>query len=124
VDFRYIFPDSLRNRITAQWGIDVSDWWLPNDESRPPVVRLIREFIAERAKMKMDDKSTNLREMRGIFSTMSLSEASSPESYSPASSSNLRTTSEKKSPANDDAAVLPLQDSPGMTWTTMEGPSQ
>ncbi|KAF2672585.1 hypothetical protein BT63DRAFT_131299 [Microthyrium microscopicum] len=99
----YIFPDSIKGRLEAQWGEDLSAWWLPNDENLPPVVRGIREFISERSAAHQDDKSANIRDMRGIFQTLNLSDQSSPEStdiHSPGSSSNLR--SDKRSPPDQE----------------------
>jgi len=84
-------------RISNHFNIDVSEWWLEDPATYPPVVRSIREFIAERSSSARrpgaDDKSTQLKEMAGIFKQMSLSDGSSPESvHSPGSSSNVRHT--------------------------------
>jgi hypothetical protein len=100
--YSYIYPKSIRARTQAVWGEDESVWWLPDDENVPPVIRQIRDFTAERTHMQQDDKAANLREMRGIFNTLSLSDASSPESvHSPGSSSNLRAPSDRRSPADE-----------------------
>jgi len=57
------------------WGVDVTNWWLPNDEDYPPVVRALRDFIsfrAESAAKEPDAKDADVRDMAGIFKTMSL----------------------------------------------------
>jgi len=76
----YIFPMRFRTRMGQLWGADVSDWWLPNEEGRPPIIRQIREFIEERSTISTSAKEEDLLEMKGIFSTLSLSSSSSPES--------------------------------------------
>jgi hypothetical protein len=65
----------LRNRILEQWGLEHSDWWLPNDEDCPRIIRSIKDFIHERTREPKDQTSEDLREMRGIFSTLTISES-------------------------------------------------
>ena len=102
--------------------VDLSSWWLPDKETAPPVILEIRKFTEERMSVHKDDKSENLREMRGIFNTLNLSDSSSPESMqSPSSSSNTRGTSDKRSPPED---LLHAQESPGTTWNTYESHQQ
>jgi hypothetical protein len=98
----------------------MSEWWLP-DEKPPSVVKQIREFINERQNIPKDTKSASVREMRGIFNTLSLSDASSPESVaSPSSGSAARQPSDPRSPTEELAASVPLPpgsgDSP-LTWS-------
>jgi hypothetical protein len=97
----------------------MSEWWLPN-EKPPSVVKQIREFIMERQNINQDTKSTSVREMRGIFNTLSLSDASSPESVaSPSSGSAARQPSDPRSPTEElaVAAAVPLsRESPG-SWS-------
>lgn len=116
---RYIFPASIRNRLEPIWMVDLSSWWLPQKQDAPSLILSVREFTAERMAMHKDDKSENLREMRGIFNTLSLSDDSSPESMqSPSSSSNARGPSEKRSPAED--STLHAQESPNYSWNSYE----
>ena len=49
IQFSYIYPASLRKRMSDIWGVDVTGWWLPNDEGYPPVLRALRDFIDFRA---------------------------------------------------------------------------
>jgi hypothetical protein len=71
----YIYSDVLRNRFLGGWGLPPSDWWLPNDEGCPAIIRSIKDFIQERTTAPKDDVSENLREMRGIFGTLTISDS-------------------------------------------------
>lgn len=73
----YVYPSTLRTRMSETWGVDVTTWWLPNDEGYPQVVRSIREFIEYRARVPADDISAHVRDMSGIFRSLEL-ESSSP----------------------------------------------
>jgi hypothetical protein len=93
----------------------MSEWWL-SDEKPPSVVKQIREFINERQNIHQDTKSTSVREMRGIFNTLSLSDASSPESVaSPSSGSAARQPSDPRSPTEE--YVPHNQESPPVSWS-------
>lgn len=57
------------------WGVDVTHWWLANDEGYPPVLRALRDFIdfrAMSAAKEPDAKDADVRDMAGIFKTMSI----------------------------------------------------
>ncbi|KAJ4360495.1 uncharacterized protein N0V89_001060 [Didymosphaeria variabile] len=71
----YIYSNVLRSRFLGGWGIPQSDWWLPNDEGCPPIIRSIKDFIQERTTAPKDEVSENLREMRGIFGTLTISDS-------------------------------------------------
>lgn len=71
----YIYPASLRKRMSDLWNVDVTHWWLPNDEGFPPMIRALRDFIDFRSMSSAkqpDHKDLNVRDMAGIFRTMSL----------------------------------------------------
>ncbi|KAF2836000.1 hypothetical protein M501DRAFT_940621 [Patellaria atrata CBS 101060] len=76
----YIYPATLRTRMTEVWQVDVKHWWLPNDENYPPLIRAMRTFIEERTISPRDRTGEDLRDMKGLFSAMSLddSPAASP----------------------------------------------
>ncbi|KAF2637468.1 hypothetical protein P280DRAFT_105984 [Massarina eburnea CBS 473.64] len=78
----YIYPSVLRNQMLEGWGMPPSDWWLPNDEDCPPIIRSIKNFIRERTTTPKDQVSEDLREMRGIFSTLTISDSPSSNSSS------------------------------------------
>ncbi|KAH9868827.1 hypothetical protein J1614_007902 [Plenodomus biglobosus] len=71
----YIYSDVLRNRMLESMGVGPSDWWLPNDEGCPAIIRSIKDFIKERSQAPKDQVSDDLREMRGIFSSMTISDS-------------------------------------------------
>jgi hypothetical protein len=56
-------------------GVGPSDWWLPNDEGCPPIIRSIKDFIKDRTQAPKDQVSDDLREMRGIFSSLTISDS-------------------------------------------------
>lgn len=56
-------------------GFGPSDWWLPNDEACPPIIRSIKDFIKDRTQAPKDQVSDDLREMRGIFSSLTISDS-------------------------------------------------
>jgi hypothetical protein len=73
--YRYIYSDVLRNRMLESMGVGPSDWWLPNDEGCPPIIRSIKDFIKERTMAPKDQVSDDLREMRGIFNSLNISDS-------------------------------------------------
>lgn len=47
-------------------------WWLPNDESYPPIIRSIRKFVKERTSGARDVPTEDLRDMKAIFAQLKL----------------------------------------------------
>lgn len=84
------------------WGIGPSDWWLPNDEGCPRIIRSIKNFIRERTMAPKDQISEDLREMRGIFSTLTMSD--SPPEYSAGHTPTENTNSSAPSSVDGGAA--------------------
>lgn len=71
----YIYPPSLRRRMTDLWGQDVTHWWLPDGEGCPPVVRSMRDFIDFRARSAQrppDARDADVRDINGVFRSMRL----------------------------------------------------
>jgi hypothetical protein len=56
-------------------GAGPSDWWLPNDEACPPIIRSIKDFIKDRTTAPKDQVTEDLREMRGIFNSLTISDS-------------------------------------------------
>ncbi|OCL02839.1 hypothetical protein AOQ84DRAFT_303910 [Glonium stellatum] len=79
----YIYPATFRTRMTEEWGVDVTRWWFPNDEGCPPIIRSIKDFIEDRTTVPRDQTSEDLRDMKGLFSSLSI--ADSPDRGSPPS---------------------------------------
>ncbi|KAH8709980.1 hypothetical protein GQ44DRAFT_627404 [Phaeosphaeriaceae sp. PMI808] len=71
----YIYSDVLRNRMLESMGSGPSDSWLPNDEGCPAIIRSIKDFIKERTQAPKDQVSDDLREMRGIFNSLTMSDS-------------------------------------------------
>lgn len=59
------------------WGIpEVNEWWLPDEGTCPPVVRIIRSFIGNRLPhAEGESRSEDQRNIKGIFSQLSLHES-------------------------------------------------
>jgi hypothetical protein len=70
--FSYIFPSSLRRRMSRLWGVDVTHWWLPNEEDYPPILQATREFIKDRTAAPKDPFGQDVRDINGIFSTLNI----------------------------------------------------
>lgn len=65
------------------WNIpELHDWWLPNDEDYPPIIRSIRTFVEERTLKPSNQANEDVRNMRGIFSKMSIFDESPKDSPS------------------------------------------
>jgi len=73
-------------------GVGPSDWWLPNDESCPPIIRSIKDFIKERTQAPKDQVSDDLREMRGIFNSMTISDSPPSDNMTVTSGDGLGST--------------------------------
>ncbi|CAN9136253.1 unnamed protein product [Alternaria alternata] len=88
----YIYSDVLRNRMLESMGLGPSDWWLPNDESCPPIIRSIKDFIKDRTQAPKDQVSDDLREMRGIFSSLTISDSPPSDNMTVTSADGLGST--------------------------------
>lgn len=75
----YIYPAALRQRMSAEWGVDVNHWWLPNDEGYPPVVRSIRDFIEYRARVPADKMDAHVANMSGLFKGLDVDDPANAE---------------------------------------------
>lgn len=71
---RYIYPTELQARMQEAWHTDISEWWLPDPSTCPPMIRKLREFAQECSSMPKDQTSEDLRVMKGIFSSLKLDE--------------------------------------------------
>lgn len=54
--------DLFRDRSCMQW-------WLPNNERYPPIIRSIRKFVEERTAPAVDDTTEDLKDMKTIFAS-------------------------------------------------------
>jgi hypothetical protein len=70
-------------------GVGPSDWWLPDDEACPPIIRSIKDFIKDRTQAPKDQVSDDLREMRGIFSSLTISDSPPSDNMTVTSADSL-----------------------------------
>lgn len=113
--------------MATLWSLpSVHQWWLPSEASMPPIVRSIRSFVADRATSPPNDSpSSDLKEMKGIFRAMKLSDdaiptatpilgrptngASSPSASSPATSAVISHMEPSHNmPPHHDMAIVTL----------------
>lgn len=98
----FIYPATLRQRMSELWGVDVSHWWLDDDEGYLPVVRAVRDFIEYRARIPEDTMDAHVRDMSGIFRTLNVEEPGS-----------TGTESDQFSPHSQGYS---MESSPDQTW--------
>jgi hypothetical protein len=73
---RYTFTKSYRDKMSDHWGLDLTHWWLPDNEEFPRMLRTIRSLVLDRSEGPPKDKvSEDLRDMRGIFFSLSLDDS-------------------------------------------------
>ncbi|KAI4271733.1 MAG: hypothetical protein LQ337_005788 [Flavoplaca oasis] len=75
----YTYPPLLRRKLAGLWSIpELRDWWLPNEEGKPPIVRDIRNFIEERTQSTPNTghqlKAEDVRTMKGLFSKLNMND--------------------------------------------------
>lgn len=97
----YIYSNTLRSRMLEHWGLEHSDWWLPNpQETMPPVIRSVKDWISERDSAPKDQTAEDLKEMRGVFATLTISDSPS-ESTPPSASLDQTLKYASASPDNE-----------------------
>jgi hypothetical protein len=79
-------------------GAPAADWWLPNDELCPPIIRSIKDFIKDRTQTPKDQVSDDLREMRGIFTSLTISDSPPSDSTTITSAEGVSTSIPGDSP--------------------------
>lgn len=67
--------------MTDIWAVDVTGWWLPNNEGYPPIVRAVRDFAERGESMPQDSVATDIKEMSGIFRSLEVSDAEVPAHF-------------------------------------------
>ncbi|KAI9732649.1 MAG: hypothetical protein M1834_003986 [Cirrosporium novae-zelandiae] len=90
----YIYPVTLRYKLSEFWSIpSVRTWWLPDGENLTPILCALRAFIQERTLPpttdfsmggELDDlarEKENIREMKGLFAGLTLSEDGSSSGF-------------------------------------------
>jgi hypothetical protein len=81
-------------------GAGPSDWWLPNDEACPPIIRSIKDFIKDRTTAPKDQVTDDLREMRGIFNSLTISDSPPSDSMTVTSGASPEWVAGERKPSN------------------------
>ncbi|KAH8659151.1 hypothetical protein BGZ60DRAFT_531065 [Tricladium varicosporioides] len=69
----YIYPYTFRTKMADLFrDRSCMHWWLPDNESYPPIIRSIRKFVEERTAPAKDVPTEDLRDMKAIFSSLKL----------------------------------------------------
>ncbi|KAL8807789.1 MAG: hypothetical protein Q9182_000438 [Xanthomendoza sp. 2 TL-2023] len=73
----YTYPPTMRGKLANLWGIpQLRQWWLPNEEGYPPIIRSIRAFIEERTqKSGNQPKAEDVRTMKGLFDKLNIDDS-------------------------------------------------
>lgn len=58
------------------------DWWFPNYEGCPPVIRIIHDFVEERSAEPKDEMTAELKNMTQVFGRVSINSGDSSSSKS------------------------------------------
>ena len=62
--------------MADEWGVpEVHDWWLPDINACPPVVRSVQAFMEDRLpQAEGESRSEDRRKIEGVFSELNLQE--------------------------------------------------
>lgn len=58
--------------MSEHLGVDVTRWWLPDEESHPRIIRALRDFVLNRATRPRDTTSEDVNSMNGFFRTLNI----------------------------------------------------
>ncbi|KAI1977929.1 hypothetical protein LOZ51_005861 [Ophidiomyces ophidiicola] len=93
----YIYPPAFRMRLAELWKIpEVQNWWLPNDEGYPSVVRDVRAWTKERVTDARDTFREAVRDIKAVLGNMNLEDNSSAGSSPSANSTAFSDMSLRK----------------------------
>jgi hypothetical protein len=102
VRHRFVYPPVLRQHMSSVWSVDVTQWWLDNNEGYPAPVREVRDFIAYRARApppSPDTMDAHIQDISGIFLKLRFRDPSNPGTDSDQFSPSLdRTRAYESSP--------------------------
>ncbi|CZR62407.1 related to C6 finger domain protein [Phialocephala subalpina] len=72
----YIYPYTFRTKMADLFrDRSCMNWWLPNDEAYPPIIRSIRKFVEERTSPAKNMPAEDLRDMKAIFASLKLDDS-------------------------------------------------
>lgn len=87
------------------------NWWLPNDEAYPPIIRSIRRFVEERTSPAKNMPAEDLRDMKAIFASLKLDDSSISPTHDKMTSPNVAVAPSQESYIAND----PMQEIGGMS---------
>lgn len=77
----YVYAPKVRESLGELWGdASVQQWWVPDDEGCPQLVKEIRALTEERTTNPRDQIREDVRDMKSLFSKMRLDDVGSQES--------------------------------------------
>ncbi|KAJ5637009.1 hypothetical protein N7490_006888 [Penicillium lividum] len=64
----YIIQPKFREVLVALWQLpELMEWWLPNNEGYPDLIREVRAMTDDRLKQPRDDFRSDVRDMKSMF---------------------------------------------------------
>lgn len=79
--YRYVFAPRFRSGMAALWQIpEINDWWLPNNEGYPNIIREVRAFTEEKTRNPQDDFRESVRDMKTLFWKINVDDTESDKS--------------------------------------------
>lgn len=61
---------------------ELNEWWLPNNEGYPDIVREVRALTDERTNNPQDDFRESLRDMKTLFGKVNLDDSTTESEHS------------------------------------------
>lgn len=93
----YIYAQTFRERLSQLFqDPTVMEWWFPNYQGCPPVVKIIHDFVEERSAEPKDEMTEDLKEMRQVFKGLNMDSEDSGSSKA----SSMEPGFEQDSPTN------------------------
>ncbi|KAL1992181.1 hypothetical protein VTN49DRAFT_4213 [Thermomyces lanuginosus] len=77
----YIHAPKVRTSLAEVWQIpELNEWWVPNEDGCPPIIKEIRALTEERTTNPRDHFREDLRDMKSLFKRLSFDDNVSPTS--------------------------------------------
>lgn len=79
---RYVYAPRARRALAELWNDpSVEEWWDPSDEQGcPSIIKEIRKLTEERTTSPRDHLREGMRDLKSLFSGLSVSQGASPDS--------------------------------------------
>ncbi|KAL3474896.1 hypothetical protein BJX99DRAFT_230915 [Aspergillus californicus] len=77
----YVIAPKFRGVLAMLWQLpELHQWWLPNDEGYPIIIREVRQMTEERTNNPRDNFRESVRDMKAVFGRLTLDETESESS--------------------------------------------